>query len=396
MSDSPLILIVDDDPLVIKLVGAMLGKAGFRLISAFTGQEACQMAGEEQPELILLDIMMPEWDGFETIKRLKAEPATAEIPVVFLSAKTESADKVKGLQLGAADFINKPFDRAELLARIQTQLRLRRQEDKLREYSHNLEAMVAERTGQLIHADRLASLGTLSAGIAHEINNPTTFILGNLQTMEQFWGRLEQHLQADATIGDNQQLQFIIKEIPEMLKAIRVGADRIVSIVAGLKTFSRKDSSAKALIDVTRCLEEAMNLIHNRIKYNIKVESDIQEDLRLVWANAQQLVQVFVNLLVNAADAIGDAAGQVWITARNHGPDSIRISVSDTGGGVSPEVRAKIFDPFFTTKPVGQGTGLGLSVTHGIIRDHEGSIAIGENEHHGAVFTITLPTEKTS
>ena len=169
------ILVIDDDPVVHKLLAAMLRREGYLVISADDGRQGLDMAHKFIPDLILLDVMMPDMDGYLVVSTLKGDADTKEIPVIFVSAKDESSDRVLGLELGAADFIKKPFDRAELIVRVKTQLKLKRQEMELRDYSRNLEEMVAERTQMLIHADRLASLGTLSAGIAHEINNSDHF-----------------------------------------------------------------------------------------------------------------------------------------------------------------------------------------------------------------------------
>ena len=384
------ILIVDDDPVVHKLLSAVLKQADYEVIDCFSGEEALKTAAENKPDLILLDIMMPEMDGFQVIETLKANEALAEIPVIFLSSRVDSADKVRTLEMGASDFIHKPFDRAELLARIQTHLKLKHHEEALKLYSQNLEQMVAVRTRQLIHADRLASLGTLAAGIAHEINNPTTFITGNLQTMEQFWEIIAPKL---AGI-DDRKIEYIIKEFPDMLKSIRSGAERISNIVAGLKAFSRKGSSVKKQTNLIECLEEALRLTHNRLKYYIQVKKDLPPDLPLIWANPQQLVQVFVNLLLNSSDAIGEKEGTVTITARAEPEGFLKLILADDGCGIQPGVRSKIFDPFFTTKPLGQGTGLGLSITHGIIIDHRGTIDFESQPDRGTVFTILFPTEQ--
>jgi signal transduction histidine kinase len=255
--------------------------------------------------------------------------------------------------------------------------------------------MVQERTRQLIHADRLASLGTLSAGIAHEINNPTTFITGNLQTLEQFWKKLVLYLEQSARQDPlDPKLQYILDEFPSMIRSIRNGADRINNIVSGLKMFARKDTTIKEWIDFNNVLQEALSLTHNRLKYNIEVAVEIDEKLPNLWANEQQMVQVMVNLLVNAADAIGDKAGRIQVSARSAGPGRVEIEVDDSGAGMPPEIAGKIFDPFFTTKPVGEGTGLGLSITHGIIQDHQGSIQVDSRVNQGTTFTISLPTEK--
>ena len=390
----PLILVIDDDPIVQKILVSMLKQAGYDVIQAFRADEGLAIAEKKIPELILLDIMMPEMNGFEAITKLKEHEATQEIPVIFLSAKVEPADKVKGLELGAADFVNKPFDRAELQARIRTQIKLKRQEEALKGYSQNLEKMVEERTRQLLHADRLASLGTLSAGIAHEINNPTTFITGNLQTFEQFWRVALNFLEKIPEAKEDKKLQYVLKELPAMIQSIRYGADRITEIVSGLKTFARKDSSEKKNTDVRQCLDEALSLTHNRLKYYVTIDKDIDPDLPKLWANAQQLVQVFVNLLLNTADAVGEREGRLSIKITKYGVKKVKIEFRDDGQGIPPEIRGKIFDPFFTTKPLGQGTGLGLSITHGIIQDHNGTIEVESEPARGSIFTITLPTGK--
>ncbi|MFH1138098.1 MAG: response regulator [Pseudomonadota bacterium] len=394
MTAKPLILIIDDDIIVQKILLSLLKQGGCEAIQAYRADEGLKLAEEKNPELILLDIMMPEMTGFEAIARLKKNEKTREIPVIFLSAKVEPADRVRGLELGAADFVNKPFDRAELQARIKTQIQLKRQEEALKEYSQNLEKMVEERTRQLLHADRLASLGTLSAGIAHEINNPTTFITGNLQTFEQFWKVAVNFLEKVPEAQEDKKLQYVIKEFPAMIKSIRHGADRITDIVSGLKTFARKDSAEKKQTDIGQCLDEALNLTNNRLKYYVQVEKSIEPDLPKVWANAQQLVQVFVNLLLNTADAVGEREGRLKITVRSLGSGKVRIAFSDDGQGIPHDIKGKIFDPFFTTKPLGQGTGLGLSITHGIIQDHLGTIEVESEPGQGSTFTITLPTEK--
>ncbi|MEW6263709.1 MAG: response regulator [Thermodesulfobacteriota bacterium] len=394
MTPKPRILIVDDDLLVHKLLSAVLKGAGYEILEAYGGREAVAIVKTNHPDLIMLDIMMPEMNGFDTIRSLKSDPDIADIPVIFLSAKTDSSDKVRGLELGAADFVNKPFDRTELLARIKTHLKLKRQEEALREYSQNLARMVEERTQQLIHADRLASLGTLSAGMAHEINNPTTFITGNMQILEQFWKKIAEYLNNNDQAKTDPQIQYILREFPAMIRSIRLGADRITNIVAGLKAFSRKETLEKGPTDVNQCLTEALALTHNRLKYHIQIEQNLSPGLPPAWANAQQLVQVFVNLLVNSTDAIGDRNGRITITTGLAAPDALEIVLADDGPGIPDDIKDKIFDPFFTTKPMGQGTGLGLSITLGILQDHHGSIRYENRPGWGAVFIITLPTER--
>ena len=397
MTNDPTILVIDDDPIVHKLLRAMLAQQGYAVVDAYRGEEGFELAGQTRPDLILLDIMMPEMDGFETIALFKQDVRSQEIPIIFLSAKANTSDKVRGLELGAADFVNKPFERAELLARIKTQIKLRRQEEALREYSQNLEQMVEERTKLLLHANRLASLGTLSAGIAHEINNPTTFITGNIQTIEQLWGTISPLLESHPEVLGNARLKFILDEFPSMIQSIRTGANRISNIVDGLKKFSRRETAVKSETEIDECLEEALKLTNNRLKYNIKVEKSLERDLPTVWASSQQLIQVFVNLLVNTADAIGSQNGHIRISGRSLPEErKVELSFEDDGPGIREDIQQKIFDPFFTTKPLGEGTGLGLSISHGIITDHGGTITVKSHPPEGTTFIITLPTEGRS
>lgn len=394
MSEKSVILIVDDNKTIHKFLAGMLTKANYQVIEAFEAAEGLRLAKDEQPDLILLDVMIPGMDGFEMIRWLKSDSATADIPVIFLSARVQTENKVKGLEMGAADYLSKPVDRAELTARIRTHIKLKHQEEALREYTQNLEKMVEERTKQLIHSDRLASLGTLAAGIVHEINNPTTFISGNLQTMETFWGKIVPYLKNHPQAKDDPKIEYILKEYPAMIESVRKGADRITGIVAGLKTFSRKDTTHKSPTDVNECIEEALNLTHNRLKYYVRVEKNLDPNLPRVWADSQQLIQVFVNLMINASDAIGENQGRLRITSRSTANGRMELSFVDNGQGMSPEVKDKIFNPFFTTKSAGEGTGLGLSITHGIIRDHEGTIEVNSEPDQGTTFVLTLPTEK--
>lgn len=393
MTEGSKIIVVDDDPIVRKLLKSWLEKAGYAVYLASEGEEGLSLAFKENPDVILLDVMMPKMDGFEVCRRLKDDPATKEIPVIFLSAKTESQDKVHGLEVGAADYINKPFDLAEVMARIEAHIRLKKQEEQLKKYAHDLEDMVEERTKQLIHAERLVSLGTLSAGIAHEINNPTTFILGNLQTLEHFWADMLPYLKAGVESEKNPNLEFIINEMPKMIESMKIGTRRITEIVSGLKTFARREPAEKTMVDVNECINDALKLTHNKTKYYIKSELDLDPDLPQVLANSQQLTQVFVNLLINASDAIGERPGKFVISSKLKSDGKVEITFTDDGPGMSPEVLNCIFDPFFTTKPIGTGTGLGLSISHGIISDHQGSIDVKSSPNQGTSFILTLPGE---
>jgi len=332
-------------------------------------------------------------DGFEVCRRLKANRETSPIPVIFLSARTDSADKVRGLEAGGVDYIGKPFDLGEVLARVKLHIKLKQQEERLKLYNQKLEEMVEERTRQLAHAERLVSLGTLSAGVAHEINNPTTFILGNIQTMERFWDLISESLDSIPASDSNPKISYILGEFPLMIKAMKKGAERIADIVSGLKKFARQEPAVKSAADINKCVTEALKLTHHHLKYHVQTIKNLAPQLAPVHGNSQQLVQVFVNLIMNAADATGGLKGRLEITTRQ-ARESVQAVFTDNGPGMPPEVKNKIFDPFFTTKPLGQGTGLGLSISYGIIKDHKGRIEVESEEGKGTSFTVTLPAEK--
>jgi len=178
------ILIVDDVPQNIQVLANILKEAGYQMGFAKDAKTALAHTESTQFDLILLDIMMPEVDGYELCARLKEDKRKRDIPVIFVTAKSETADKTKGFELGAVDYITKPFDVQEVLARVKTHL-------TIRNYATKLEQMVEERTRQLIHADRLATLGTFSAAIVHEINNPLSHVQGNAKLLKLFWNALK-------------------------------------------------------------------------------------------------------------------------------------------------------------------------------------------------------------
>jgi signal transduction histidine kinase len=255
--------------------------------------------------------------------------------------------------------------------------------------------MVEQRTQQLIHADRLASLGVLSAGIAHEINNPAAFITGNLYALARFWKILQPYLKERIRQTPDENVAKVLEEMPAMIDAMRTGAEQIAKIAAGLRAFSRKDDPGKESVNLIDLIEEALDLTSYRLKHGVTVEKDIAPDLPMVYANPQQLVQVFVNLIVNAADAIGPRDGQLTVTGRYSGDGRVRLDFIDNGSGIPPDRIKRIFEPFFTTKSKDEGTGLGLSITQGILADHHGAIEVDSDPGKGARFTIYLPVEKS-
>jgi len=290
--------------------------------------------------------------------------------------------------------------------------------DKERHQKETLEQLVQARTeelrranedlkrtqSQLIHQEKMSSLGRLVAGIAHELNNPINFVYGNVD----FLARYVRDLLALCDIYDRSDLpeetrlraeahknaieyDFLRRDLEKLIRSIRAGAERTASIVRDLKSFSHAGTGDFQPTDIVAGLETTLNLIHPLLKNRITVHRDYEE-LPKVDCQAAHLNQVFMNILTNAAQAI-QGEGEIWITARHVG-ERVRISVRDSGPGIPPEVLPKIFEPFFTTKDVGVGTGLGLAISLGIVKAHGGTIEVESTPGCGATFTVELPVRQ--
>lgn len=400
------VLVAEDDRVSRKVLEKYLQRWDYEVVSCDNGNDAWDLLQEHSDcYLAVLDWMMPGLSGVDLCRKLRAEDSFSLLYIVLLTGKTEKRELVHGLEAGANDYVVKPFDPMDLNSRlkvgrrlVESRLLLAEKNRELRRYADEMEKLAEERAHMLLHADRLASLGTLTAGIAHEINNPTTFISGNVQTMQRIWPQIEGSLREvlDSRPNESARLGLIVDEVPAMMDGIRAGVRRISAIVSGLKSFSRVGHNRPEATDLHEALEEALMLCANALKYHVKVEKSFALDLPKLRLDRQQIEQVFVNLLVNAADAVRkQGTGTVTITTERV-DDKARITFHDSGPGIPDSLLEKVWKPFFTTKPVGEGTGLGLSISQGIIQDHQGALEVYNAEEGGAVFVITLPLEGES
>lgn len=359
------ILIVDDMSSNIKVIGEAL-KDLYDISFARSGNEALHIVEENPPDLILLDIMMPGIDGYEVCRKLQAEKDKRDIPIIFITAKDDAVDEAKGFLLGAVDYIIKPFNPDIVRARVKTHLELKRHRD-------NLSDLVKERTRQLIHSDRLATLGTIAAAMAHEIKNPLFFISGNVEMAQHY-----------ISAGN-------YEKIPEKLSKVLEGTSRINRLIENLRGYSQNKDSSKLICRVADIIQDAVDLIGYRLKgsrISVNID-DIPQDLKIL-CDVQKVSQILVNLVTNALDAIGDKEGDVYISAH---PDELMavITVRDTGPGISQEERGQIFDPFVTSKSDEKGTGLGLFIAKNLAEEHQGRIELASGDGSGAEFSIYLP-----
>lgn len=384
--DTRKILIVDDDIIQPQLISASTLMKEYEISSCISGQEALTLSKQNPPDLFLLDYMMPEMTGPELCQKLKKDPDLKDIPVIFITALHDTQEVVAAYQSGAVDYVNKPIRMEELAVRVKTHIDLYLAKQDLQKYANHMEDLAQQRAKQLVHADRLVALGTLSAGLAHEIKNPTTFISGNIQTLERFWPVIKEQLDKEPS----SQVNFVLDEMPNLLGGMKDGVFRILKIVDSLKTFSRKDKVTMRSVDFEKIFENVMLLCQKVVKERIEVVKDISSGL-MIWCDSQQIEQVLINLIINASHSMEKSENaKLNISARRIGSDVV-IKLEDNGSGVPEKIIQNIWDPFFTTKPVGKGTGLGLSISRSIIEAHSGKIDVANKPEGGAVFQIVLP-----
>jgi len=544
------ILVVDDTIANLKLVSDFLRESDFEVRIAKSGSQALKFMEKSQPDLILLDVMMPEMDGFQTCRCLKESPQTKDIPVIFMTAVDDACNasyKVKGLELGAVDYISKPIQLEEVLARIKTYLHLRYLTQQLQKQNDLLESVfngsadaifiVNIKTGliadcnqravelfeakskdellniegntlqkqsfspeelssiweeidlkgfwtreveyltkkgklfwgslvakqiyvagekmnlvrvtdisdrklaearereksqqlklalsqlkrtqtQLILTEKMSSLGRMVAGIAHEINNPISFIYGNLIPARRYFQEmlklieLYQETYPDPTpeieaLTEDLDLGFLIKDFSKLMNSMQVGADRIRQIVVSLRNFSRLDEKELKAVDIREGIDSALLILQHRLnskgsRPEIQVIKNYGQ-LPLVTCYASQLNDVFMNILINAIDALEPEPSRVITistsliakeTAISKG-EFAAIRIADNGPGMSATVKKKIFDPFFTTKPVGSGTGLGLAISYEIVVEkHKGYINCISVLGQGTEFIVEIPVKQ--
>ena len=407
------VLIVDDTLQNIQVLGTVLREQGYQLNVAQNGLQALDMVQKVLPDLILLDVMMPELDGHETCKRLKADPQTRDIPVIFLTAKVETDDIVKGFEMGAIDYITKPFNATELLRRVETHL-------ELSMLQKDLEHQVEEKTAQLLQAQKMESMGQLAAGISHEVNTPMQYINNNTDFLQQVFEELgevtqkyhqiyeqgrsgsigEELLKEMEELLEDSDIDYLTSEAGKALEKIQDGVKRVVEIVQGMKELAHPGGREKSFADLNHIVESATNVCRNEWKYIADLELDLDDNLPQVMCFSGELSQCVVNLAVNAAHAIGDMAekeaetrSKITVGTRADG-DWAEIRVADTGGGIPEEVQSKIFDFLFTTKDVGKGTGQGLSLVQRVIKEnHGGEVSFETAVGKGTTFILRLPVQ---
>ena len=275
--------------------------------------------------------------------------------------------------------------------------------DDLKASAKHLKQLVEQRTQELLHSEKMASLGVLAAGVAHEINNPIGFLLSNLNTLKSYMSEIAPLLTSLSNMSDQEKekldtlsniavnwdnIDFICDDIGPLIEQSIDGSKRVSKTVAGLKSFAHPSDSTQAIMSVQQAIDLTLSLLNNELRHHVTLHYERGDDM-YVQGNLTELSQVFINIVMNATQAV-EKGGVISINTEKV-DGWVKIHIADNGCGISPDNLSKLFQPFFTTKEVGTGTGLGLAISHGIIETHNGSISVESKEGVGTTFTIALP-----
>lgn len=403
------ILIVDDSRTVRKHFAAALSDR-YECFEAATVTQAFDLLRMKQFALVLADIIMPGLSGVELLRRIvESYPDTA---VIMVSGVDRPEWALDAIRLGAFDHLIKPCGLFVLQLTIERALEQRELLQNAKRYQADLEIRIRELTigkdklerlqAQIVHSEKMASIGQLAAGVAHELNNPVGFIHANLELLKDNFHYLialvERYDSLDASadvaeqikqIKQNVQLEVSPEDLASIIKDCTNGAERIREIVQNLRTFFRLDEAEFHKTDIHEGLGSTARLLSQYFSSErVRLIRNYGE-VPLIDAFGGQLNQVWMNLLANAAQAVCRSGGEVRISTRSEG-DMVIVDITDDGDGIAAEHIDRILDPFFTTKPVGEGTGLGLSISFGIVKRHFGEI-ISSEPGKGTTFSVILP-----
>ena len=365
------ILVVDDEPINRQVLRNQLEMVGYRVEVAIDGLQGLKLLEKLNPQVILLDVMMPRLSGYQTCYRIRQKYSASELPIILLTAKDQPEDTVRGFQHGANDYLTKPFSREELLIRVQFHLKLSKATSEVYRMMDDLRGM----QNQLIQSAKLAAVGEMTSGIAHELKTPLAGISTILSGVE-LAKQLHQQIDMDATCS-----------------RVNLLVQRCSAIIDHMRNYSRRTEETHSQTQIiNQLLKNTLLLVEPQLKrIGGKLELNLGHDLPFVVGNDIQLEQVFINLCNNACDAMEQSEERILTIQSMAVGDEVLVRVSDTGTGMRPEVQERIFESFFTTKSSAKGTGLGMSISQNIIEQHKGQIRFNSELGRGTTFEIYLP-----
>lgn len=369
------ILVVEDSKATADILSSQLSRVGYEVSCAENGLRGLDVARQFRPDLVLCDVMMPEMDGLTFCRHIKSMAMHRYVPVIMLTAKIETKDIVAGLEIGADDYVIKPYKFEELKARIGAMLRIKSLQEELLEAHANLKHAQMH----IIHSAKMAAVGQLGAGIAHELNQPLTAIRGYAMLLQRL-------------LSSEQQ------EAREYTDIIVEQSRRMADIISNVRTFSHQRDYQFRSEDLRIAFDDAISLLRTQLQTKgVTLNVDWTDGLPHLQIDPLKFQQVFLNVLQNALDAVEEVQHRT-ISVRAQREDEPRnaviVDVEDSGRGIASEIAARMFEPFFTTKDPDRGTGLGLSVSLAIVKAHRGDLSyIAPPHNKGAIFRIVLPVD---
>ncbi len=393
----PCVLVVDDVKANLIAMQALLEGLECEVVLAESGEDALRRLLKQDFAVVLLDVQMPGMDGYEVAEHVRSNPKTNDVPIIFLTAAREGEDtKLKAYGTGAVDFLLKPINPTVLRSKVRVFLELQRKREQVASAKARLELVNSDleraynelraTQSQLVQSAKMASLGQLVAGVAHEINNPLAFCTSHLKTARTSLEQVGAECRNNLSPGAAKHWERASNRLEEM----SLGLDRIADLVVKLRTFSRLDEGEFKQVSVSESIGALLTILSHRLGDRVTVHTSFGEP-DVIDCFPSLMNQAVMNLVVNALDAI-EGTGEVRITTGAEGGENGEyvIVVDDTGGGIPDAVKERIFEPFFTTKPVGQGTGLGLSLAYSIVQEHGGTLTL-DNTGRGTRACIRIP-----
>lgn len=373
------ILVVDDSKSVVRLIKYAL-QEDYNVKTAFSGEDALEAIKYYTPDLVLLDVRMPGMDGHKVCREIKSDEKLSYVKVIMVSGETDLRDRLKGYESGADDYITKPIELMELMAKVKVFLRIKMLEDQLHEMNDNLNDQIRMRTDQLIESEKMAAIGKHAAGIVHNMNNPLQALMAHAEILKK-----------DHPYNDHiDSLLKAAESMKEMIKIILTDASLV-------------NNSQLVEINFNKLLNDQLELLKADQFFKHKVEKRLNlKPLPIYKGIYSHFTQSLGNLIKNAVEAMHDSDVRVLEIFTSSDEDMIYITISDTGHGIGKEDIERIFDPFYTTKPLHAlngsptGTGLGLASAREMIESYSGSIIVESEAGKGSSFKVCLPYEKVA
>ena len=397
MQKNSLVLLVDDVPQNIQVLGNILRNQGYSFALTASGVETTKLLQKTKPDIILLDIMLPDEDGFSICKRIKNNPDLEDIPIIFLSAKHDIKDKIKGFELGAVDYITKPFKDIEVIVRVQNHLQAKLDRDKIEQYNRELEEVVEQRTAELIKKERDSILAQFMQGIIHNVRGPITGVANGMNVISMMSDDMSAMLH-------DEQYTHILNEIKELNQLNQQKLESLLSDLNSMLKKSTNDMNEELeIIDINSIIQQEIDFLQVDLEFKNMVNKEISicKDSLLVKVVAADISQIFQNLMKNAMDAMFDQDKKEMRIETGKSDQYAYFTISDNGPGIPEEIASRIFDPYFTTKPKTSkqkgneptGTGIGLRFCKSTAESYGGNIQLIKSKT-GASFKVSIPLEK--